>query len=102
MITEGSVEVGTTRWGDLTALRCRCFACAYEGSAAIGFLCHARVDGKKCPSRDPNNRRMALTWKGGNEPLVPVLNVLYGYAHGGGYQTKMNTSFSVPSMIESK
>lgn len=89
MLAEGSVEIGRTRWGDLPSLRCQCFACGAKGPAAVGFLCHARVDGNKCPSRDPNNRRMTLTWQGGDTPLVPVLNVLYGYAHGGGYETRM-------------
>jgi hypothetical protein len=89
MLTRGEIRVGTTRWGELGDLRCECFQpqCAGKTKVAIGFLCHARIDGEKCPSRDPSNRRMTLLWEGGDAPLVPVLNTLYSYAHGGGYQT---------------
>lgn len=92
VLTSGSINVGSTRWGELKNLKCQCFQlnCRGKSDVAVGFLCHARIDGTKCPSRDPNNRRMALMWEGGNTPLVPVLNTLYSYAHGGGYQTKVN------------
>lgn len=100
VVNEGKIEYGVAKWSDLDNVKVGCAVCdgddflTAKRDAGAGFLCTYVQGDFVCPARKQEEdgfRRLQYQYtKGAGEPLLEVLNKLFGYASGGGQADRLH------------